>query len=110
MAIEETNDPGGGFPGHVRLELDRRPHRGLDPRAVGSHPQRLVDPHVVGEANTPGDGADRGAAEEPNGVGARPGVSPFEPVGGVVVEAVEEREKVSLAERPHRLAALLAVG
>ena len=110
MAIEETNDPGGGFPGHVRVELHRRPHRGLDPRAVGRDPQRLVDPHVVGEANTPSNSADRWAAEEPDGVGARPGVAPFEPVGGVVIEAVEERYKVSFSERTHRLAALLPVG
>ena len=108
-ARQQADDAGGGLAGHGRFELDRPPHRSLDPRSVGCHPQRLVDPHVVGEADSPGHGPDRGAPQEPDGVGACPCVPPLKPVRGVVVEAVEEREKVSLAERPHRLAALLAV-
>ena len=108
-ARQQADDAGGGLAGHGRLELDRPPHRSLDPRSVGGYSQRLVDPHVVGETDSPGHGPDRGAPQEPDGVGACPGVPPLKPVRGVVVEAVEEREKVSLAERPHRLAALLTV-
>ena len=107
---QEADDAGGGRAGHGHFELDRPPHRSLDPRSVGGHPQRLVDPHVVGEADSPGYGPDRRAPQEPDGVGTRPGIPPLEPVRGVVVEAVEEREKVSLAERPHRLAPIVAVG